>query len=620
MRRKSTINQRLYTLTLCSICLLLPHASDAKSSLLLEQTRTLHCAESQQDAEQALQALRALPVSPLFGLPSDNPATDHQSLSSHAGSIDITLAVLTDTVQKYPELRLLVERTLLSWNYCYIFDNGEFYDLQDNAPRRKAIYPPPLRWSGFRKLGFLDEQATFIPELLTESPLGERAFEYFFHRIYRQQCFPHPSTGEMFHKQHQTKPYLKGNTLKTNTAYPYEWRSECKPPASTPRISQQAITTNEEKQEEKTAPTKTEETTSNQVTQEQTPVQPPLTTHHTLDHLTEELDEETLLDKQTNNPPPIAETPESEAIAPIPDIAESPKATEHTTKRKQAEPPLPIPEVAKPPKATEQTVKLKQKEYSKALILPKKDDIMPTTITIPSIGSGTTNASSTSGAAGNGSGSSSSKVPASAPLVISEKPDETFGFTGNIYIRTPMMGSTPSVGINASWKPIADSFWFIRGNIDYSYRKTDPLSYAWGIGYDDWHPGTWSAQINNWGPIKPGEGLAFDKAIANIGYKFKSDTLKQYNLSANTSLDIPIKGDPALNAGMQWTPKENWYIRANINQPLNGDPATWSYGFGHSDWRVGSFNLEYANYEPNDLFETNFKQNGTVTASYNWEF
>jgi len=589
----------LYTLTFCSVCSLFPQASEAKTSLLLEQTRTLHCAESQQEAEQALKDLRALPVSPLFGLPSDNPATKDHPLSVYAGSIDITLDVLIDTVQKYPKLRLLVERTLLSWNYCHVFENGKFYDLEDDAPRRKALYTPPLSWAGFREFGFLDEQAEFIPELLTESPLGERAFEYFFHRIYRLQCFPHPVTSEMFHKQHQIKRHITGNKLKETTDYPYEWNTACKPPE--PLITQQTTTAVIEKQEEPQT-NSTEDTNTSKITEEQnqppTLPQAPPVADNTLDNLIEEIDESGLLDDQSNNQPPIAEAPEPEIIEPIPEMAEPPKETEQAVKRR------------------------KRKEYLKAFVLPKKDDIIPFTITAspPSIGGGAASAASTSGTAGSGGGSSSGNTPAAAPLVISEKPDETLGFIGNIYFRTPMMGRTPSVGVNASWKPIADSFWFIRGNIDYSYNKADPLSYAWGIGYDDWHPGTWSAQINNWGPIKPGEGLAWDKAIGNIGYKFKSETLKKYNLSANTSLDIPVKGEPALNAGMQWSPKENWYVRANINQPLNGDPATWSYGFGHSDWRVGSFNLEYANYGPNDLFDTNFKQNGTVTASYNWEF
>jgi len=62
--------------------------------------------------------------------------------------------------------------------------------------------------------------------------------------------------------------------------------------------------------------------------------------------------------------------------------------------------------------------------------------------------------------------------------------------------------------------------------LNYTYLPdSGQLTYSWGIGYDDWHPGTVSVQLNNWGPIKPGEGLALDKAVTNIGYKFKADFL-----------------------------------------------------------------------------------------------
>ena len=204
--------------------------------------------------------------------------------------------------------------------------------------------------------------------------------------------------------------------------------------------------------------------------------------------------------------------------------------------------------------------------------------------------------------------------------VISENPEKTHGFTGNVYIKQGLAADNPTLGASVNWKPITQRFWFIRGGIDYDYKAGNVLSYSWGVGYDDWHEGTWSVQINNWGPISPSEGFSFDKSIVNIGYKFKSTLLESYNLHTNASLDLPISDEPILNMGIQWNPKQNWYIRANLHHPINGAPTNWSYGFGYSDWRVGKINLEYANYGTNQLSETNFIKNGVINMSYNWEF
>ena len=74
------------------------------------------------------------------------------------------------------------------------------------------------------------------------------------------------------------------------------------------------------------------------------------------------------------------------------------------------------------------------------------------------------------------------------------------------------------VGTSLSWRPLPNLF--IRWGIAYAAyngntpgTSTDALSYSWGVGYDDWHPGTISVTINNWGPIKfkPGNTAGVDR-------------------------------------------------------------------------------------------------------------
>ena len=546
----------------------LPNLAKADVSPLLEQVYSLQCADNQEQAKQELEKLRSLSIS-ISGLPAESIDLSPSFLT--AGSLDITLDTLVKTADKYPELRRLVERTLLRWDYCQVFEDGQFYDLQENKPRNQVSYIPPLNWTGFKNLGFLDPPASFIPKLLSQSPLGERAFEHFFHRIYREQCFPHHITGKLYRQQYRVdRSYLISKKTTSNNHYPYQWNTSCSPekvailapppPPPQPIIEEEVV-----------------------LVVEMLPELPIVVEKPEVVILIEEpsvTETQSEPEKQLVNIEPIKKAPII--------IAKTHKPTpKKTLSVKPDEPALPAQKQKKKTPA----------EATKLPSIPDKTHVVIKTAVIPS---------------------SSNSSPISN--VISENPDKTHGFTGNVYTKQSLSAANPTIGVNASWKPIADSYWFIRGGLDYDYKSSDPLTYSWGLGYDDWHEGTWSAQINNWGPIKPEEGLAWDKAIANIGYKFKSETLASYNLHANSSLDIPITGDPALNLGMQWNPIENWYIRDNIHKPLNGEPSTWSYGFGYSNWRTNKFNLEYSNYGANELFDTNFRESGVISLSYNWEF
>ncbi len=197
-----------------------------------------------------------------------------------------------------------------------------------------------------------------------------------------------------------------------------------------------------------------------------------------------------------------------------------------------------------------------------------------------------------------------------------------FGLAGGVYLKQSLANKKWAIGGSVNRKLIKDDYWFARGGWNYSLEnEEDPFSYSWGIGYSDWHPGTFSAQLNNWGPLKLGDGLALDKAVASFGYSVKSEILKKYRLSLSGALNIPIDGNSSAAANFRWSPKENWYINSSLSYPLEGDgDPKWTYGFGYSDWRPNKFNLQYSNYGPNDLFEDNYRENGTWSFSYNWKF
>ena len=199
---------------------------------------------------------------------------------------------------------------------------------------------------------------------------------------------------------------------------------------------------------------------------------------------------------------------------------------------------------------------------------------------------------------------------------------KTIGLAGNVYLKHSLKNGDKAVGGSINRKLKKDSYWFARVGWNYSLEESnDPFSYSWGIGYSDWHAGTFSAQLNNWGPIKPEDGLALEKAVANFGYSVKSDFLKKNKLSLSGSVNVPIEGNSSVVGNLRWSPVKNWYVNAAVSQPLEGDGSPkWTYGFGYSDWRPNKINLQYSNYGPNEIPYHNYQENGTWSLSYNWKF
>lgn len=203
-------------------------------------------------------------------------------------------------------------------------------------------------------------------------------------------------------------------------------------------------------------------------------------------------------------------------------------------------------------------------------------------------------------------------------------PEGGLGIAGNFYHRAKLTGQM-SVGANASWKPL--SYYFVRGGINYTYLpNSGKFSYSWGLGYDDFHPGTFSAQLNNWGPIFPGDD-PLKGAVANFGYKFVADFLKPYHLSGSAAINVPLSGGASISTTWMWSPIEHWFVRGSLSKSLTGAGGLdWSYSFGYSDWHPFTFSLTYDNWGSNPIFDSsqgnsfNFTENGAITLAWSWAF
>lgn len=203
-------------------------------------------------------------------------------------------------------------------------------------------------------------------------------------------------------------------------------------------------------------------------------------------------------------------------------------------------------------------------------------------------------------------------------------PTGGLGIAGNFFHRAKLTGAL-SFGANASWKPM--SYFFVRGGVNYNYLPdSGKFSYSWGLGYDDWHQGTFSVQLNNWGPLAPGDD-PLKGAVANFGYKFVADFLKPYHLSGSAAVNVPLSGDPSISTTWIWSPIEHWFIRGSLSKSLvSAGGLDWSYSFGYSDWHPFTFSLTYDNWGTNPIFDSsqgnsfNFSENGAITLSWSWAF
>jgi hypothetical protein len=143
-------------------------------------------------------------------------------------------------------------------------------------------------------------------------------------------------------------------------------------------------------------------------------------------------------------------------------------------------------------------------------------------------------------------------------------------------------------------------------------------SWSWGVGYDDWHPGTFSLQLNHWGPLRRLEKKAIEGAVATLGYKVPLPRRWAEWLSLRADLSTPLTWSPAFGAGVAFKLPRSFFFSLGLSQKLlERTSPTWSYVLGRSRWKAGTLALVLANYGPNRLDQLNLR-GLSLTASWSW--
>lgn len=148
----------------------------------------------------------------------------------------------------------------------------------------------------------------------------------------------------------------------------------------------------------------------------------------------------------------------------------------------------------------------------------------------------------------------------------------------------------------------------------------------WGLGWDDWRPGTFSLTVHNWGPLRPEDAPGWRQAELNAGYKLPRVCSEWLCGSALASVTVPFAGAPYADLRLTFTIGGRWFAMGGIGRTITGAPGRFEapagtprrrmiYGFGLWDWRPGTLFLTYHDWGPDWR-----ARNGVLSLGVNWAF
>lgn len=184
---------------------------------------------------------------------------------------------------------------------------------------------------------------------------------------------------------------------------------------------------------------------------------------------------------------------------------------------------------------------------------------------------------------------------------------------------------TFSTGVGASVVPRRNMFvraalaWRMATEWELEDASALEPTWSWGVGYDDWRTGTFSLQLNHWGPLRRSGGeAAIQGAIADLGYKVPLPERLGRRMSLRANLSTPLSWSPSASAGVSFKLPAYVFVSLGLSQKLLEDRGpTWSYVVGRSRWKAGTLAVTFANYGPNQLDELRLR-GVAMTVSYSW--
>jgi hypothetical protein len=195
---------------------------------------------------------------------------------------------------------------------------------------------------------------------------------------------------------------------------------------------------------------------------------------------------------------------------------------------------------------------------------------------------------------------------------------DSWGFSGSLFDSYATGSGKSTVGARIGYSPIA--YTYVRAGIA---KEVSPAAgglptYTWGIGYNDWHAGTCSVELNNWGST-PISQFDLKGAQVDLGCKVPVPDLVSPYLGLGLGMTFPLAGGPSYGASLSLKPGGHWFAMMGLRfAPSRAEPWSFSYGFGNWSARPYTFSLGYNNWGPNSPWQGNFAKNGSLTFAWSW--
>ncbi|MDQ6990372.1 MAG: hypothetical protein Q9M11_01395 [Mariprofundaceae bacterium] len=196
---------------------------------------------------------------------------------------------------------------------------------------------------------------------------------------------------------------------------------------------------------------------------------------------------------------------------------------------------------------------------------------------------------------------------------------------GNIQLHWRLKDNSYGLKSNVQWSPY--KHFYIHTGFEFPIiGMTHTPTYTWGLGYANRKANGFSLGWNQWNPQSIHTPLSIKNMDFKLAYDLKSVKLLSLpkGYQSNVSFSF-FQGVPALHNHWQYNIGDGWFIGSGISKSFawrklyHRNDWGWTYGFGRSKRKDGSFNIEYSNWGFNRIPKNNFRMNGQVLLSWRWK-
>jgi len=588
-------------------------------ALLLMVSPSAHAAESlahlgvilrdeaqPQAIEEALNLLKQANTQ-VLGIPCSDLTC--QSPRLEAVQLDAILQSLARLWQQ-TKYRKSVEQVMLRWDFCQVNYMNEPHNIWKQTSASKVMREGVIRgagWQGFDVWGFSekDPKQRIVPELLTQNHLSSRAKQQLFYRVERQHCFPNPWSGKTTYDP-ETLPY--------DTFYRHM-------PKESKVLAQEVVLPEPIKPvvEKKPVDQPKAKPVKKKVSKPKVSSQPlrPKGGNKPLEHQadlapvfhgaqgkwvgiadgnswTQPMDMGRVIAPKELK---LVSLPQERAVKPSPSF----RLSSSGLKMESQLPSEPV-------------------TSSGGLHLVQSLERDRTLDTVDVIASDDEHFYSRDDMGAVDMPMSRSLIRGRDDLLLPDTPDLTLA--GDVKLHWKLRDDSYALSAGGQWSPY--KFFYLRGGLSVPLSGATRIpTYTWGFGYNDWRLGGLSLGFNQWVPQNIKQIPSWKNMEFSGGYNL--DLAKFLPLSNRYQSNLAFslfQNSPVLHNNWQYNIGDGWFARVGVGRQLSlkqRNDWTWTYGFGRSSWKTGSFNVEYANWGLNRAFQPNYRQNGEVLMSWRWK-